>query len=71
MALLYEHTFMFDCPDCKCPIGTSLISQRTTREVLDMQAIPVHCQNCQKDFKLPGYKAKSHVVNAYNDTQGK
>jgi hypothetical protein len=64
MATQYEHTFLFDCPNCKSPVLVCRITDDATREATDATAILAHCKICEKGFDLPGWKAKSHVIKA-------
>jgi hypothetical protein len=62
LAILYTHTFVFECPACNLPIAVARISEEKNLETTDGQIHKTRCSYCGWTGDQVGFDARDHYV---------
>jgi hypothetical protein len=62
LAILYTHTFVFECPACNLPIAVARISEENNLETTDGQIHKTRCAYCDCTSEQIGVDARNHYV---------
>ena len=62
LAILYTHTFVFECPACKLPNAVARISEEKNLETTDGQNHKTRCSYCGWAGEQIGIDARNHYV---------
>lgn len=58
----FVHILLFDCPQCKCPLASTLLSEFNSLEQIDAREMKLRCNNCRWIGKDHGLGARRHLV---------